>query len=121
MPTKKSAAIEEHFAEVTDPRRREGIYPLSNFLVIAVCAVICGADDFVAIAGLCDGLVGRFRYVVGIRQAGGDVLLEQLGQLVAVESKHGQIEFHGPYSFTVPRVRGLRKSIRVTSGGIELR
>jgi hypothetical protein len=50
MPAKKSAAIEEHFAEVTDPRRREGIYPLINFLVIAVCAVICGADDFVAIA-----------------------------------------------------------------------
>jgi hypothetical protein len=35
---------------VTDPRRREGTYPLINFLVIAVCAVICGADDFVAIA-----------------------------------------------------------------------
>jgi predicted transposase YbfD/YdcC len=50
MPAKKSVAIEEHFAEVTDPRRREGIYPLINFLVIAVCAVICGADDFVAIA-----------------------------------------------------------------------
>lgn len=50
MPVKKSAAIEEYFSEVTDPRRREGTYPLINFLVIAVCAVICGADDFVAIA-----------------------------------------------------------------------
>ena len=50
MPAKKSAAIEEYFSEVTDPRRREGTYPLINFLVIAVCAVICGADDFVAIA-----------------------------------------------------------------------
>lgn len=50
MPAKKSAAIQEHFAELTDPRRREGTYPLINIVVIAVCAVICGADDFVAIA-----------------------------------------------------------------------
>jgi predicted transposase YbfD/YdcC len=50
MPAKQSVAIEEYFSEVTDPRRREGTYPLINFLVIAICAVICGADDFVAIA-----------------------------------------------------------------------
>lgn len=50
MPAKKSAAFEEYFADVTDPRRREGTYPLLNILFIAVCAVICGADDFVAIA-----------------------------------------------------------------------
>ena len=50
MPAMKSVAIEEYFSEVTDPRRREGTYPLINFLVIAICAVICGADDFVAIA-----------------------------------------------------------------------
>ena len=29
---------------------KKGIYPLINILFIAVCAVICGADDFVAIA-----------------------------------------------------------------------
>lgn len=45
-----SARIEDHFAELTDPRRREVTYPLINVVVIAVCAVICGADDFVAIA-----------------------------------------------------------------------
>jgi predicted transposase YbfD/YdcC len=50
MPTKKSVAIEDHFSDLTDPRRREGTYPLINIVVIAVCAVICGADDFVAIA-----------------------------------------------------------------------
>lgn len=50
MSSKKSALIEEHFAELTDPRRREGTYPLINIVVIAICAVICGADDFVAIA-----------------------------------------------------------------------
>jgi predicted transposase YbfD/YdcC len=46
----KSAKIEDHFAELTDPRRRKVTYPLIDVVVIAVCAVICGADDFVAIA-----------------------------------------------------------------------
>jgi predicted transposase YbfD/YdcC len=46
----KSARVQDHFADLTDPRRREVTYPLINVVVIAVCAVICGADDFVAIA-----------------------------------------------------------------------
>ena len=52
MPQKPSVrvAIQDHFAELTDPRRREVIYPLINVVTIALCAVICGADDFVAIA-----------------------------------------------------------------------
>jgi predicted transposase YbfD/YdcC len=44
------ARIEDHFAELTDPRRREVTHPLINVVTIAVCAVICGADDFVSIA-----------------------------------------------------------------------
>jgi predicted transposase YbfD/YdcC len=48
--SKKSATIQDHFAELTDPRRRKVIYPLINVVVIAVCAVVSGADDFVAIA-----------------------------------------------------------------------
>jgi hypothetical protein len=50
MPTMKSVRLRDHFAELTDPRRRPVIYPLINIVVIAICAVICGADDFVAIA-----------------------------------------------------------------------
>jgi predicted transposase YbfD/YdcC len=50
MSKTKSARLQDHFAELTDPRRREVLYPLINIVVIAVCAVICGADDFVAIA-----------------------------------------------------------------------
>jgi predicted transposase YbfD/YdcC len=46
----KPARIQDHFADVTDPRRRKVTYPLINIMAIAVCAVICGADDFVAIA-----------------------------------------------------------------------
>jgi predicted transposase YbfD/YdcC len=50
MLQKKSTRIQDHFAELTDPRVRKVTYPLINVVVIAVCAVICGADDFVAIA-----------------------------------------------------------------------
>jgi predicted transposase YbfD/YdcC len=50
MSSIKSARIDEHFAELTDPRRREVTYPLVNVVTIALCAVICGADDFVSIA-----------------------------------------------------------------------
>ena len=50
MTKTKSARLQNHFAELTDPRRREVTYPLINIVVIAVCAVVCGADDFVAIA-----------------------------------------------------------------------
>lgn len=50
MPGTKSVRMQDHFADLTDPRRRKVTYPLINIVVIAVCAVICGADDFVAIA-----------------------------------------------------------------------
>jgi hypothetical protein len=50
MPKKVSARIQDHFVELTDPRRRKVTYPLINIVTIAMCAVICGADDFVSIA-----------------------------------------------------------------------
>jgi len=45
-----SVRIEEHFESLTDPRRREPTYPLVNLVVMSLCAVLSGADDFVAIA-----------------------------------------------------------------------
>ena len=39
MPRMKSARIQDHFVDLTDPRRREVVYPLINVVVIAVCAV----------------------------------------------------------------------------------
>jgi predicted transposase YbfD/YdcC len=45
-----SAKLQDHFRDLSDPRRRKVMYPLINLVVISVCAVICGADDFVAIA-----------------------------------------------------------------------
>lgn len=45
-----ATTIRQHFSELTDPRRREPVYPLMDMVVMSLCAVICGADDFVAIA-----------------------------------------------------------------------
>jgi predicted transposase YbfD/YdcC len=49
-PESRSVRLQDHFAGLTDPRRRKVVYPLVNIVTIAVCGVICGADDFVAIA-----------------------------------------------------------------------
>ena len=45
-----AARIQDHFADLTDPRRRAVVHPLLNIVTIAICAVIGGADDFVSIA-----------------------------------------------------------------------
>ena len=45
-----SVRLEDHFRGLTDPRRRRPTYPLVNILVMALCAVLSGADDFVSIA-----------------------------------------------------------------------
>ena len=50
MSRSMAADIRNHFADLTDPRRRKIVYPLINIVTIALCAVICGADDFVSIA-----------------------------------------------------------------------
>lgn len=45
------AALVAHFSTLGDPRlERHKDHLLIDILVIAICAVICGADDFVAIA-----------------------------------------------------------------------
>ena len=45
---KPAASIEGHFAGVRDPRIERGkLHKLLDILVIAICAVICGADTWV--------------------------------------------------------------------------
>jgi predicted transposase YbfD/YdcC len=45
-----TASILEYFASVADPRvERSQLHPLASVLVLALCAVVCGADSFVAI------------------------------------------------------------------------
>ena len=46
----RSTRLQDHFCDLTDPRRRKVVYPLINIVTIAICAVIAGADDFVSIA-----------------------------------------------------------------------
>lgn len=45
-----TASILEYFADVPDPRiERSRLHPLASVLVLSLCAVVCGADSFVAI------------------------------------------------------------------------
>lgn len=44
------ADARRHFEVLTDPRRGQVKYPLVNVMVMTLCAVISGADDFVAVA-----------------------------------------------------------------------
>jgi predicted transposase YbfD/YdcC len=69
MPISKSASarIQVHFATLPDPRRRKVTHPLINFIVIAICGVICGADDFVAIADFGRKKRRWFRKILDLR------------------------------------------------------
>ena len=50
MAEPSSLSITEHFAPVEDPRiERTKRHKLIDIIVIAICAVICGAEDWVAI------------------------------------------------------------------------
>jgi len=46
-----SESFVKHFNNIEDPRRKAGLrHPLIEILFIAICAIIAGADDWVAIA-----------------------------------------------------------------------
>jgi hypothetical protein len=50
MSLKVKLALVDHFAAIPDPRLdRQKRHKLIDILTIAICAVICGADDWVAI------------------------------------------------------------------------
>lgn len=51
MTTTTTATIEKHFSVVDDPRTNYLIeHSLTDMIIIAVCAVICGADNWVGVA-----------------------------------------------------------------------
>ena len=52
MEQNPTASINEHFSELDDPRRYNRRHLLHDIVVIAVCAAICGADDWVAVEDL---------------------------------------------------------------------
>jgi predicted transposase YbfD/YdcC len=50
MNSQPTASITEHFASLEDPRiERTKLHQLLDIIVIAICAVICGADDWVEV------------------------------------------------------------------------
>lgn len=58
MPQRAKASIIEHFGVVEDPRiERHKQHKLLDIIVIAICAVICGADGWVAVEAF-----GRAKY-----------------------------------------------------------
>ena len=46
----RSISLTDHLEKVADPRTGKITYPFVNILFMTICAVIAGADDFVAIA-----------------------------------------------------------------------
>jgi predicted transposase YbfD/YdcC len=51
MGTRLGESIEKHFGNIPEPRlERTRLYELMEILVIAICAVICGADNWEEIA-----------------------------------------------------------------------
>jgi predicted transposase YbfD/YdcC len=60
--SQKVTSLPEHFARVNDPRvDRTKRHLLIDILVIAICAVICGADDWVAVAAFGRAKQGWFK------------------------------------------------------------
>jgi predicted transposase YbfD/YdcC len=50
MSDKPAASISHHFASLEDPRvERTKLHQLLDIIVIAICAIICGADDWVEV------------------------------------------------------------------------
>ncbi len=56
-----TATIEEHFGSITDPRiERTKLHKLIDILVIAICAMICGCDNWEDIAEFGEAKQERF-------------------------------------------------------------
>ena len=50
MDKQPGASIEQHFADLEDPRvERTRRHKLLDIIVVAICGIICGADDWVSI------------------------------------------------------------------------
>jgi predicted transposase YbfD/YdcC len=51
MSERLSISIIEHFEDMPDPRQQAKVlYPLSDIILLTLCAIICGADSYVEIA-----------------------------------------------------------------------
>lgn len=61
-PTAPTASMTDHFASLDDPRLdRTKLHPLPVMIVMTICAVICGADDWVSVALFGNAKLAWFR------------------------------------------------------------
>ena len=59
---KSIVAISDHFADLQDPRiDRTKLHKLFDIIVVAICAVICGADSWVEVEEFGNAKIGWFR------------------------------------------------------------
>ena len=64
MLSNPAASIGEHFSNVEDPRiERTKLHKLIDILTIAICAVICGADNWeeIQLFGEATALTNQFK------------------------------------------------------------
>ena len=61
-------SIEEEFGDLNDPRSRTPAYDLTEMLMVALCAILCGADSWVAIQTWGDGKLKWLRRHIPLEQ-----------------------------------------------------
>jgi predicted transposase YbfD/YdcC len=67
MQTHPTASIIEHFSSIPDPRiNRRKLHKLGDIFFITLCAVICGADDWVSIEMFGKAKEAWFTEVLGL-------------------------------------------------------
>ena len=63
---KQTPPFFEHFAGLPDPRTRRADYPLQELLLVAVCAILCGADTWVDVAAFGEAKLTWLRRVLPV-------------------------------------------------------
>lgn len=57
----RPAGLMYHFKDLPDPRARNRLHKLTDILAVAFCAVLCGADDWVAVEAWCHARLAWLR------------------------------------------------------------
>lgn len=67
LSPEEGKSLIEYFSEIRDPRiDRSKLYKLEDILVMAVCALLCGCDNFVEIADFCESRTEWFKALLGL-------------------------------------------------------
>jgi predicted transposase YbfD/YdcC len=108
MEEQRSAALLEHFRELADPRiDRHKEHKLIDVLVIAICAILCGANDWVAVETF--GKAKRAWFACFLELAHGIPSHDTFGRVFAVLS---------PESLQTCFLRWMQAVAQVTAGQV---